>query len=188
MSRHRPLSRATERRYYGVVPAIVVPFPEGEEDSAKEGRVCLRFDWFDPRMVTGPCRVAQLYAGNGYGAMWRPEVGDEVLVGFVHGEMREPIVLGGLYNGLDKPFTHPDDSTDQKAFVTKGGHRIVFDDKAKSVTVATKSGTSITLDGDGKKVTISADAKITLKARDIELTADSDVGEVKIRGKTIRLN
>jgi uncharacterized protein involved in type VI secretion and phage assembly len=156
-------------------------------------------------MTTGPCRVAQVYAGNGYGAMWRPEEGDEVLVGFVHGEMRDPIVIGGLYNGKDKPFTHPDKQTDQKVFVTKAGHRIVFDDKnnsvtiatkadhrillddkAKSVTIATKSGTSITLDGDGKNVTISADAKLTLKARDIELTADG--GDVKVTGNKIRLN
>jgi phage baseplate assembly protein V len=186
MSGRSPLSRVTDRRYYGVVPAIVTAFPEGEEDSTHEGRVPLRFPWFDPRMITPPCRVAQLYAGDGYGAMWRPEVGDEVLVGFVHGDMRAPIVLGGLYNGVDKPVTHPDSSTDQKVFVTKGGHRIVFDDKASTVTVATKSGTSITLDGDGKNVTISADAKITLRAKDIELTADG--GDVTVSGQTIRLN
>jgi len=137
-------------------------------------------------MVTLPCRVAQLYAGDGYGAMWRPEVGDEVLVGVVHGDVRDPIVRGGLYNGKDKTVTHPDDSTDQKVFVTKAGPRIVFDDKASSITVATKSGTSITLDGDGKNVTISADAKITLKARDIELTADG--GDVTVKGQKIRLN
>ena len=186
MSGRSPLSRVTDRRYYGVVPAIVAPFPDGEQDSTQEGRVPLQFPWFDPDMVTLPCRVAQLYAGDGYGAMWRPEIGDEVLVGFVHGDMRDPIVLGGLYNGKDKPVTHPDDSTDQKVFVTKAGHRIVFDDKASSITVATKSGTSITLDGDGTNVTISADAKITLKARDIELTADG--GDVTVKGQKIRLN
>jgi uncharacterized protein involved in type VI secretion and phage assembly len=186
MSGRSPLSPVTDRRYYGVVSAVVAPPPDDKEDSSQEGQVWLRFPWFDPRMATGPCRVAQVYAGNGYGAMWRPEEGDEVLVGFVHGEMRDPIVIGGLYNGKDKPFTHPDKQTDQKVFVTKAGHRIVFDDKANLVTIATKSGTSITLDGDGKNVTISADAKLMLKARDIELTADG--GDVTVSGNTIRLN
>jgi len=186
VSGHPARSRATDRRFYGVASAIVAEFPEGQKDDTEEGRVPLRFPWFDPAMVTLPCRVSQLYAGNGFGSMWRPEVGDEVLVAFVHGDMREPIVLGGLYNGKDKPFTHPDQDTDQKVLVTKGVHRIIFDDRAKTVTVATKSGTSITLDGDGANVTISADAKITLKARDIELKADG--GDVTIHGQTIRLN
>lgn len=186
MSGRSPLSPVTNRRFYGVAPAIVAPFPDNEEDTSQEGRVCLRFPWFDPRMVTKPCRVAQLYAGNGYGTMWRPEVGDEVLVGFVQGDMRDPIVLGGLYNGKDKPFTHPDSATDQKALVTKAGHRIVFDDKANTVTVVTKSGASIVLDGDGKSVTITADQKISLKAKDIELTADG--GDVTVKGSKIRLN
>ena len=51
------------------------------------------------------CRVVQPYAGNGYGAVFVPEKGDEVLVAFVHGDMRFPIVIGGLYNGKDKPPT-----------------------------------------------------------------------------------
>ena len=48
----------------------------------------------------------QFYAGNGYGAFFVPEVGDEVLVAFTHGDMRMPIILGGLYNGVDKPVTY----------------------------------------------------------------------------------
>lgn len=182
MSGRQSRSRSTDRRYYGVASAVVAGF----KDDTHEGRVSLRFPWFDPKMETPPCRVSQLYAGNGYGSVWTPEKDDEVVVAFVHGDMRDPIVLGGLYNGKDKPFTHRDDQTDRKVLVTKGGHRIVFDDKAKTVTVATKSGTSITLDGDGSNVTISADAKITLKARDIDLVADG--GDVTVSGKTIRLN
>jgi uncharacterized protein involved in type VI secretion and phage assembly len=113
-------------------------------------------------------------------------VGTQVLVAFVHGDMRDPIVLGGIYSDKDKPFTHLDRSTDQKALVTKGGHRIVIDDKANTITVATKAGTSITLDGDGKNVTISADAKLTLQAKNIELKAKG--GDVTVTGNTIRLN
>jgi uncharacterized protein involved in type VI secretion and phage assembly len=186
MSQHNGSLQSTDRRFYGVYPAEVAAFEQGEDDPTKEGQVRLKLPWFDPTMVTPPCRVSQLYAGSGFGSMLRPEVGSEVLVAFVDGYMREPIVLGGLYNGKDKPPIPPDQNTDQKSLVTKGGHRIVFDDKANTVTIATKQRTTITLDGENGNVTISADAKLTLKARDIELRADG--GDVTVSGQTIRLN
>ena len=81
-------------------------------DPEHECRVTLRFPFFDGATAeTDWCRVVQPYAGNGYGAVFVPEEGDEVLVAFVHGDMRFPIVLGGLYNGQDKP---PTDRTDQQ--------------------------------------------------------------------------
>jgi phage baseplate assembly protein V len=177
---------STDQLYFGLTYGTVADFEQGAEDDTKQGRVPLVLPYFDETTVTHPCRVSHLYAGNGFGSMWRPEVGTQVLVAFVNGDMRDPIVLGGIYSDKDKPFTHPDRSTDQKALVTKGGHRIVFDDKANTITVATKTGTSITLDGDGKNVTISADAKLTLQAKNIELKAKG--GDVTVTGNTIRLN
>ena len=162
-----------DQKYYGVAVALVA---EVEGDAAREGRVKLTFPWFDPTAVTDWCRVAQLYAGNGYGSLWVPEKDDEVLVGFVMGDMREPIVLGGLYNGQDKPPSHRAADRDQKLFRTKAGHQIEFDDKAGTVTIATQSGTTVTL----------AESKITLKARDIEIVADG--GDVTVSGRKIRLN
>jgi uncharacterized protein involved in type VI secretion and phage assembly len=175
-------SAHTDKRVYGLLHGRVV----GHEDNTGEARVQLNLPAFDRKLVFPGCRVAQLYAGAGYGSVWTPEEDDEVVVAFVDGDMRHPVVIGGLYNGKDKPPTRRDGSTDQKVFVTKGQHKIVFDDKANTVTVSTKTGTSIVLDGNGKNVTISADAKITLQARDIELRAKG--GDVTVSGKTIRLN
>ena len=86
----------------------------------------MRFD--GGREVSDWCRVAQLYAGGGYGSFFPPEKGDEVLVAFVQGDMRIPIVLGGLYNGQDKPSTSRDGGKDQKLIRTRGGHQLLFDD------------------------------------------------------------
>ena len=71
-------SRSTDQRYYGVAEAIVTDV----NDPEKEGRVKLRYPWFDDQTVSDWCRVRQLYAGNGYGTFFVPEVGDEVLVVF----------------------------------------------------------------------------------------------------------
>jgi uncharacterized protein involved in type VI secretion and phage assembly len=155
-------SRSTDRRFYGVVEAIVVT---NSDTDAKEGRVKVKFPWFDDTMVTEWCRVCQLYAGNGYGALFVPEEGDEVLVSFVHGDMRLPVILGGLYNGSDKPSSYRDGtSKNQKLIRTKGKHEILLDDTQNSekVRVKTNGGQELTLDDNGQKITIASNSKHTL--------------------------
>ena len=130
----------------------------------------------------------QPYAGLGYGMFFVPEVDAEVVVAFGHGDMRFPIVLGGVYNGKDKPPSHRDAKTDEKMIRTKGGHiillndsnnnhqvwittnggqSITLDDQARSVTITTIEGQSITLDPTGG-VTISA-TTVTIDATSISL-------------------
>ncbi|MFI5178244.1 MAG: phage baseplate assembly protein V [Vicinamibacterales bacterium] len=147
-------ARALDQRYFGVVEALV---SENAGDDAKEGRVKVKFPWFDGDMVTEWCRVAQIYAGNGYGGFWVPEVGDEVLVGFIHGDMRFPVILGGLYNGQDKPSTSREQDKDQKLFRTKGGHELLFDDTSgqQKVKTTTNAGHVLDMDDDNKKVTLA---------------------------------
>ena len=122
-------------------------------------------------MVSDWCRVAQLYAGNGYGAFFVPEVDDEVLVAFVHGDMRLPVVLGGLYNGMDKPVTFRSDGADQpennqKLFRTEGGHELLFDDTSgrEKVVLSSASGHTLTLDDTAGRVLVetSAGQSVTL--------------------------
>lgn len=147
-------SRTTDQRYYGLAEAIVVDV----NDPLHEGRVKLKFPWFDPDMVTDWSRVCQLYAGNGYGSLFVPEENDEVLVAFVHGDMRLPIVLGGLYNGKDKPATFHATDRDQKLVRTKGGHEILLDDtqNEKKVRVRTSGGHTVELDDQKRRLTITS--------------------------------
>lgn len=166
-----PRAQTTDKRYFGVVEALVVDVI----DPDKEGRVKIQFPWFDEDMVTEYCRVRQFYAGNGYGAFFVPEKGDEVLVAFIHGDMRMPMILGGLYNGKDKPPSDRQKDKDQKMIRTKAGHELVFDDsekerriklttagkhvldlddKDKKVFLKTTSGHSLELDDKNNKVTL----------------------------------
>lgn len=184
----RAPAQADVSGFFGVVEAIVA---ENTGDPAKEGRVKVRFPWFDGDVVTDWCRVAQPYAGNGYGAFWIPEKGDEVLVGFVHGDMRFPIVLGGLYNGVDKPSTSRETSRDQKLFRTKaghelllddtsgsqrvrittaGGHRVDLDDQGSAITLQTSGGQKLTLDGNSGTITVEA-TNVSVKATSVQVQA-----------------
>lgn len=177
-SRTTPRARSTDKRYYGVVEALVV-----ESEGDDEGRVKLRFPWFDGATVTEWCRVSQPYAGNGYGSVFVPEKGDEVLVAFVHGDMRFPIVLGGLYNGRDKPPTARTGGRDQKVIRTRHGHQLLLDDTASqaAVRITSAAGHVVELDDQGEairitaaqggSVTVSAGGDITIKAP--KVTVDS---------------
>lgn len=187
-----PRSRSTDQRFYGVAEALVVD----NLDPEKQGRVKVKFPWFDSGMDSEWCRVSNLYAGNDYGSLFVPEVGDEVLVAFIHGDMRLPIILGGLYNGQDLPPTAREASKDQKMIrtkgqhefllddtpgkesvqlKTKGGHNVLLDDAAQKVTVKTTSGQEVVMEDAGGKITIktSSGASITMDASGITLKATS---------------
>ena len=193
-----PRARTADRRYYGVAEAIVLD----NVDPDGEGRIQIRFPWFDAAMVTEWCRVAYFYAGNGYGALLVPEVGDEVLVAFVHGDMRLPIVLGGLYNGQDKPPSSRTEDRDQKLLRTKGGHELLFDDSGdqQRVRITTNGGHSVDLDDTGERVEIASSdvhtvllddggKKITVETSGGEsVVLDGNGGSVTVKGASVTLD
>jgi uncharacterized protein involved in type VI secretion and phage assembly len=193
-------TQSTERKRYGVAEALVVDV----NDPEKEGRVRVRFPWFDRDMISDWCRVAQLYAGNGYGSLFVPEERDEVLVAFVHGDMRQPVILGGLYNGQDKPAAHRARDRDEKLIRTKAGNQILFvdttgeerieitDSSTKHQIVIDTSNEVITITSAGgrlrlsaREIEITADERLTLKASTVEATASADM---TLKGSTINLN
>ncbi len=207
-------SRTADQRYYGVYEAIVT----GNNDPSKEGRAQVRFPWFDEQMTTEWCRVQQFYAGNDYGAFFVPEVGDEVLVAFIQGDMHFPVILGGLYNGKDKSPSARASDKDQKMIRTKGKHEILLDDTQgdEHVRIKTKAGHEITLndvsgsekitivdskaknrfeiDTAANSITVQSDGgKLVLKANQIEISADSTLkvqagGQMTIKGETVNIN
>jgi uncharacterized protein involved in type VI secretion and phage assembly len=200
-----PRSRSCDKRYYGVCEGIV----HAVNDPEHLGRVKVSFPWFDGDTIVEWCRVMQFYAGGGYGAFFVPEIGDEVVVGFVHGDMRVPIVLGGLYNGQDKPSTHRDgDDKNQKLIRTKAGHQILLDDTQKSqrVTISTKGGHELDLSDNaqdqqqialktkgGHKLTVDdTGKKITVKSTSgHEVTLDDNGGSLTIKtpsGQSVTLD
>lgn len=185
-------SRSTDKRYYGVVEAIVA-----ESTGDDEGRIKVTFPWFDGSTVTDWCRVAQFYAGNGYGSTFVPEQGDEVAVGFVHGDMRFPVILGGLYNGQDKPHAAPVNGQDQKTIRTKAGHQLTFDDQAgqQAVRVTSAAGHQVELDDQGSEVRVSTagGASVILDDNGITLHTSGDItlqagGTVKLVGSSVQLS
>lgn len=83
-------------------------------------------------------RLSNFYATNEAGSFFYPEVGDEVILGFLNEDPRFPIILGSLYNSNSKvaPYT-PDEQNSKKAIVTKNKLKLEFDDENKIITITT---------------------------------------------------
>lgn len=96
--------------------AVVIGASGEEIDVDDQGRILVRFHWNPKSAQETECscrvRVAQIWAGSGWGGVWIPRVGMEVVVEFINGDPDRPLVTGCVYNGNNKPpITLPDNKT-----------------------------------------------------------------------------
>src|SRR6516162_486840 len=90
---------AQASKIYGLVVGIVT----NNKDPDGLGRIKVKFPWLDDKLESWWARLAYPMVGKKMGFFYLPEINDEVLVGFEHGDVRFPYILGSLYNGVDKP-------------------------------------------------------------------------------------
>ena len=113
------------------------------------------------KTLTDWVRVAQPYAGNGYGSYWLPEVGDEVLVAFNLGDVNRPYVLGALWNNVDViPENTAAEKNHVKRIKTKGGHEIVFEEEEgkERIEIHTPNNLKMTLEDEKQLICIQDEA------------------------------
>jgi Rhs element Vgr protein len=129
-------------------------------------------------------RLGSPYATAGAGIVFRPEVSDEVVVGFLGDDPAAAVVLGALHSASHAP---PDTAAAEnypKTLRTKAGLKIGFDDEKKSVTIVTPAANSVTLDDDGKAITLKDQHgnKVILDQSGITLDSPKDI-TIKAGGK-----
>jgi uncharacterized protein involved in type VI secretion and phage assembly len=167
------------RRVHGVTVGIVTR----NNDPDGLGRVKLFFPWLSDNNETEWARIATLMAGSERGSFFLPDVGDEVLVAFEHGDINRPFVIGGLWSREDKaPTTNSDGLNNIKKIKSRSGHEIIFDDTdaKENLEIRTKGGHQILLD-DG-----SGSEKIMIKDKTGSnlITIDSLIGSISISSLT----
>jgi uncharacterized protein involved in type VI secretion and phage assembly len=183
---------ARRGKVYGVVVGIVT----NNQDPDNLARVKVRFPWLSADEESQWARVAAFGAGAGRGGWFLPEVDDEVLVAFEHGDVRFPYVLGGLWNGVDPgPRDNGDGENNLRVITSRSGHELVLDDSAgaERVEIHTAGGHKVILDdapggerivvedGGGANrieidaaagaVAVEAQMKLSLKAPMVEIEA-----------------
>lgn len=165
------------------------------DDPQGEHRVEVMLPAFNDKDTAVWARVARPDAGKDRGIVFWPEVGDEVVVGFLADDPRQAIVLGSLHgakNTPPKPALGPTDDNNHRAIVSKSGTTIAFDDEKKSLTLTTPGNNKIVIDDDAKSITLADEHGntftldkhgITLKsAKDLKIDA---AGKIEIKGTSV---
>lgn len=131
----------------GVVPALVTNL----NDPDNLGRVKVKYAWLG-EIESDWVRVATPMAGSSRGIMILPEVNDEVLVAFEHGDIHRPYIIGSMWSSTDQPplknsTACADGKVNQRIYKTRQGHTILMDDKdgEEKISIKSKSGHEIIL-------------------------------------------
>ena len=186
----------------GLIPSIsglqVGIVTQLENDPDGEHRILVRVPVIDAAADGIWARVACLDAGNERCSFFRPEVSDEVIVGFINDDPRDAVVLG-MFNSSAMPvptdvFPEKDDNN-IKGFVTRSKIKFTFDDDKKIVTLQTPAENKIVVNDDegsillsdqnGNKITMNSDGISIESAKDIILKAANNI---KAEGVKIEAN
>jgi Rhs element Vgr protein len=176
----------------GLLTGIVTKI---ENDPDGDYRVQLRIPVISSAGEGIWARIARADAGNGRGMIFRPEVNDEVIVGFINDDPRDPVILGMLHSSKLNPpadFSHSDAQNKLKGIVTKSKIKLLFDDEKKTVTVSTPGKNSIEISDDQKSITLKDQHgnKIVMDKNGITMESSKDFtvkakGNIKTEGTNI---
>lgn len=155
---------AMASRIYGVVVGVVT----NNQDPDGLGRVKVKFPWLSAEDESAWARLVTPMAGKERGLYFLPEVDDEVMVAFEHGDVRFPYVIGALWNGQDAPpLTNEDGKNNVRQIKSRSGHIIRLNDedgKEKIEIIDKSEKNSIVFDTAKNTITITTDKDITLTA------------------------
>jgi len=180
-----------EKRVSGLQVARVVDL----DDPEKLGRVRVSYPWLDSEQ-TAWVRMAVPHAGKDRGWYTLPEIDDEVLIGFVYGDTNFPVALGCVYNKENAPMQEAISSeNDVKMFMTRGGNKIVFNDKdgKEQIVISQKDKKNqIVMDISGPSISISTEGDISIKGSNLSVEADNGItmkagSDIKLEGANIEI-
>ncbi|WP_333853325.1 type VI secretion system Vgr family protein [Epilithonimonas sp.] len=146
-------------------------------DPQGQGRITVKFDWqlhdttnFIRMMSPDAGGTDQITQNRGYVAI--PEVGDQVMVGFVHNHPDRPFVMGGMFHGGTALGGFADNRV--KSIMTRSGHKVVFTED-ESIIITDKSGNEIHLDTTGSNINITAPETMTLNCKNMNINVTENM-------------
>lgn len=172
----------------GRIQGVVVGIVTNNQDPDGLGRVKVKFPWLSDVDESTWARIAAPMAGDQRGVYFLPEVEDEVLVAFEHGDVRFPYVLGALWNGKDAPPASNDDGKNNVRIIkSRSGHVIKLNDEdgKETIEIVDKSEkNSILIDTANNSIAVTSDKDITLSASNGTIKLDAQKIEINSSGPT----
>jgi Rhs element Vgr protein len=166
----------------GIVTAL-------ENDPEGEDRIKVRLPLISTSEEGIWARISTLDAGKERGTFFRPEIGDEVIVGFINDDPRHPVVLGMMHSSHNPAPEPAKDSNHFKGYVSREKMKFTFDDEKKIITLETPAGNKILLseedkgiklvDQNGNKITMDDNGIVIESIKELTLKAATDL---KIEG------
>jgi uncharacterized protein involved in type VI secretion and phage assembly len=207
-------SREDDATRMGRIGGVVIGVVTNNTDEEGLGRVKVRFPWLSEADESHWARIATPMAGKERGMYFLPEVDDEVLVAFEHGDVRFPYVLGALWNGQElPPANNSGGKNNLRVIKSRSGHiiRLNDEDGKETIEIVDKNQkNSIVFDTANNTITITADKDITLSAargtikldaQKIDITSSADArleagagmdvkasSTMNIKGATVNIN
>ncbi|HET6994612.1 MAG TPA: type VI secretion system tip protein VgrG [Chitinophagaceae bacterium] len=167
-----------------------------EKDPAGEDRVLIKLPMVDPGGNGTWARVATLDAGKKRGSFFRPNIGDEVLIGFIDNDPRNAVIIGMMNSSKLPAAIQPKDSNKIKGFFFSSEMEIRFNDEDPSMTFQTKGGNKLIIseksgaegitlqDQHGNKILMNKDGITMESAKKMILKASS--GDIEIEGMNLK--
>jgi Rhs element Vgr protein len=182
----------------GIIPAIkglhVGIVTQLESDPDSEDRILVKIPIINNDEQGIWCRIASPDAGDKRGIFFRPEIEDEVIVGFINEDPNNAIVLGMLNSSAKPAPIVASDDNHQKGIVTRSEMKVIFDDEKKSIGIETPAGKKITLDEDQGSIKIEDENSniITIDSSGIKMESAGNIefkatGDVKIEGANVSI-
>ena len=164
----------------GIIPAVsglqIGVVSQLESDPDGEDRILVKIPIINKEEQGIWTRIATLDAGNNRGSFFLPEIGDEVIVGFVNDDPNHTVILGMLHSSAKPaPLTASDDNH-EKGFVTRSEMKLIFNDEKKSITIETPGGKKVTIDEDAGAIVIEDENsnKITMDSDGVAIESGKD--------------
>jgi Rhs element Vgr protein len=157
-----------------------------DEDPAGEPRIKVKLPVLEAEAPGVWARLANFYASDGFGAFFIPEIGDEVLLGYLNSDPNNPVVLGSLYSSKRKPPYDLSADNFTKAIVTQSKLKLEFDDDKKIISLITPGDNQVIISDDGKSILLQDQSgnKVELNDGGIVLDSPKDIS-ITAKGKII---
>lgn len=171
------LPRDTEQRK---IPGIVTGIVKENWEKEHPGMVRVEYSQGEEgKRMSGWIPVAGMYTGNGFGTYFLPEIGTEVVIAFLMGNVNMPVVIASLWNAQAQlPKEWPNEKNTVKEILTKGGNKIAFleEEGKEKIEISTVSGQKAVIDDENEKISLETkDGKNTV-------TIDGKKGQIGLDG------